>query len=424
MRLFKEDFIVEPNWLITHCLVLGMTGSGKTGLGMNILEELAKLNIPTLVFDIKGDLTNLCKAGNRTYVPESAAETPPEASRLLNKSTIVYLAHLVLDERIAVIKKILVDLESYMRTQAGHSGLRAFIYIDEIQGLVPPVKNPPVKDVLLTLLKQGRAFGYALGLSTQNPGDLDYRALSNIGTWFIGKLNTVRDREKVAEGLQFPAGKTTIGKLGNREFLFRSVHTQTQDVFSTRDSDLVGLPVTLKEAVDNLDPDFGYRYVCKEASLVSAVGAAEDCFLLQCKKELLQEKKNQYQNRVKQLKDESKLLASEIKKLQKEIKREQSKRKNSRLSAAISIIAMLASISASKTAITPGNISRAGSALKDLNKSKISSEDLAILVEELDKKIDRYSQLQKDLSTSREPLLSDIHNPNIQRVDLWSALTT
>ena len=89
---------------------------------------------------------------------------------------------------------------AWTRSQSGTTSLRAIVYMDEIFGYFPPVANPPSKLPLLTLLKQARAFGVGLVLATQNPVDLDYKGLANTGTWFIGRLQTERDKARVLEG--------------------------------------------------------------------------------------------------------------------------------------------------------------------------------------------------------------------------------
>ena len=93
------------------------------------------------------------------------------------------------------------SIEAWMRTQTGTSGLRALVYFDEIMGYLPPVGNPSSKMVILRMLKQARAFGVGLLLATQNPVDVDYKALSNAGTWFIGKLQTDQDKQRLLDGL-------------------------------------------------------------------------------------------------------------------------------------------------------------------------------------------------------------------------------
>jgi len=134
---------------------------------------------------------------------------------------------------------------SWMRTQSGTTSLRAILYMDEIFGYLPPVANPPSKLPLLTMLKQARAYGLGLVLATQNPVDLDYKALSNIGTWFIGRVQTERDKARLLEGLEGAAAGTgrkfdrrameeTLAGLGSRIFLMNNVHEDAPVTFETR----------------------------------------------------------------------------------------------------------------------------------------------------------------------------------------------
>jgi len=118
------------------------------------------------------------------------------------RHSIFYLAHLSDEERMFFITLLYTSIEAWMRTQKGSSGLRALVYFDEIAGYLPPVANPPSKNIILRMLKQARAFGVGLMVATQNPVDLDYKALSNAGTWFIGKLQTERDKERLLDGLE------------------------------------------------------------------------------------------------------------------------------------------------------------------------------------------------------------------------------
>ncbi len=115
---------------------------------------------------------------------------------------IVSIAHLGDTERMLVVSLLLSALLDWTRRQGGTSSLRAMLYMDEVFGYLPPVANPPSKAPLLTLLKQARAFGVGVVLATQNPVDLDYKALSNTGTWFLGKLQTERDKARVLDGLE------------------------------------------------------------------------------------------------------------------------------------------------------------------------------------------------------------------------------
>ena len=117
------------------------------------------------------------------------------------KLSILSIAHLSDSERMFFVTLLLNEMISWMRKQSGTSNLRALLYMDEIFGFFPPSAMPPSKIPMLTLLKQARAFGIGVVLATQNPVDLDYKGLSNCGTWFIGKLQTERDKNRVLEGL-------------------------------------------------------------------------------------------------------------------------------------------------------------------------------------------------------------------------------
>ena len=145
--------------------------------------------------------------------------------------SIFYLAHLSETERMFFVTLLLAAVETWMRTQRGTSGLRALLAFDEIVGYLPPVANPPSRPVLLRLLKQARAYGLGLVLATQNPADLNYKALSNAGTWFIGRLQAERDKERLLDGLQNletgvnrAAFDQLIAALRPRLFLLHNVH--------------------------------------------------------------------------------------------------------------------------------------------------------------------------------------------------------
>jgi hypothetical protein len=134
------------------------------------------------------------------------------------------------------------EIVAWMRRQSGTSSLRAIVYMDEIAGYFPPVANPPAKAPLLTLLKQGRAFGIGVVLATQNTVDLDYKGLGNTGTWFLGRLQTERDKARVLDGLEGAAGGSldrdaadrTLSALGKRVFLLHDVHAGAPITFQSR----------------------------------------------------------------------------------------------------------------------------------------------------------------------------------------------
>ncbi len=159
--------------------------------------------------------------------------------------SVLSISHLSDNERMFFITILLNEVLAWVRTQPGTSSLRAVLYMDEIFGYFPPISNPPSKVPMLTLLKQARAFGLGVVLATQNPVDLDYKGLSNAGTWFLGRLQTQRDKDRVLEGLE---GASTaaghafdrknmdeiLSSLGSRVFVMNNVHEDHPVVFQTR----------------------------------------------------------------------------------------------------------------------------------------------------------------------------------------------
>ena len=177
------------------------------------------------------------------------------------RCAVVYLAHLSEEERQFVVTLVFSKLVTWMRAQEGTPDLRALVYMDEVFGYVPPSAAPPPKKPILTIFKQGRAFGLGLVLSTQNPVDLDYKAMSNAGTWLVGRLQTENDKARVLEGLRSAAGSTdvaeldrAIGGLGKRQFLLVSAKASSPRLLATRwaMSYLCG-PLT-KEQIERLRP--------------------------------------------------------------------------------------------------------------------------------------------------------------------------
>ncbi len=161
------------------------------------------------------------------------------------RHSIFYIAHLSDAERMFFVTLLLDEVITWMRAQPGTTSLRALVYMDEVFGFLPPVAEPPSKRPFLTLLKQARAYGVGLLVATQNPVDLDYKALSNAGTWFIGRMQTERDKLRVLDGLEgasSEAGKPLqrseidklISSLGKRVFLLHNVHEEGPLTFHTR----------------------------------------------------------------------------------------------------------------------------------------------------------------------------------------------
>ena len=167
--------------------------------------------------------------------------TPAGKPRL----AVISIAHLSDQERMFFVTILLNEVIAWMRSQPGTGSLRAILYMDEVFGYFPPTANPPSKQPMLTLLKQARAYGLGCVLATQNPVDIDYKGLSNAGTWFLGRLQTERDKMRVLEGLEGAAASAgssfdkqrteqILAGLGSRVFLMNNVHEDQPVVFKTR----------------------------------------------------------------------------------------------------------------------------------------------------------------------------------------------
>jgi hypothetical protein len=157
------------------------------------------------------------------------------------RCAVITTAHLDDDQRQSATSVVLAKLISWMRRQSGTSDLRTLVYLDEVAGYLPPTGNPPTKAPIMLLLKQARAFGVGVVLSTQNPVDIDYKALSNAGTWMIGRLQTEQDKSRLLDGLTSAAGtidtkaaSDTISGLAKREFVMKRASADHLEVFTTR----------------------------------------------------------------------------------------------------------------------------------------------------------------------------------------------
>ena len=157
------------------------------------------------------------------------------------RASIIHLAHLSDFERLFVVTLVLSKFITWMRKLPGTSELRALIYADEVMGFAPPTAEPPTKRPILTLYKQARAHGVGVVMATQNPVDLDYKLMSNAGTWMVGRLQTERDKARIIEGLRSASGDVDIaawdariGGLGKRQFLLKSARSAKPTLFTTR----------------------------------------------------------------------------------------------------------------------------------------------------------------------------------------------
>jgi hypothetical protein len=244
--------------LISNLLEHAWAGSRTMDLGSLIqgiqtppLDRIGVMDVDSFFpakerFELAMSLNNLLASpGFETWM----SGTPIDIDKMLYDDSgkprvaILSIAHLSEAERMFFVSLILNETLSWIRSKPGTTSLRALLYIDEIFGYMPPVANPPSKQPLLTLLKQARAFGLGVVLATQNPVDLDYKGLSNTGTWFIGRLQTERDKMRVLEGLEGASGggefdrgqmERVLAGLGKRVFLMHNVHEPAPEIFHTR----------------------------------------------------------------------------------------------------------------------------------------------------------------------------------------------
>ncbi len=272
----------------------------RQGQDLDLAALLGQIQQPPLrklgVFDVdtffpeKDRLALAMKLNGLIASPAFAAwlEGPPlDVGRLLfdesgkPQASVMYLAHLSDEERQFIVTLLLSKVVTWMRQQSGTGDLRALVYMDEVFGFVPPTANPPAKKPILTLLKQARAFGVGLLLSTQNPVDLDYKAMSNAGTWNVGRLQTERDKARILEALQSARGDSDVGKLdrtvsglGKRQFLLHNTRESEPVLFTTRwaMSYLRG-PLT-KEQVERLSGDARARIAEPSPAAPAAPGPA------------------------------------------------------------------------------------------------------------------------------------------------------
>jgi hypothetical protein len=250
------DPVSSPEYILLHTLILGAWRKGEKATLEDLVAQVARppvdklgaLPLETfypekerrkLMLALNGLLASPSFAAWRTGVPlDIAAWLRADDGR--PRLSVVYTAHLPDNQRLSFTALLLERLILWMRAQPGTSELRALLYIDEVFGYFPPVAEPPTKKPLLTLFKTARAFGLGVVLATQNPVDIDYRGLSNIGAWFVGRLQTEQDRSKVVDGLRqaLPeaAGRVEelLADLPKRTFVFQDIHRGEATLLTSR----------------------------------------------------------------------------------------------------------------------------------------------------------------------------------------------
>ncbi len=249
--LSSREHILLSN-LIDHCWRADVALDLATLVGMVPSPPIRKLG----VFDVDqffpaADRTTFALRLNGLLASPSFAAwadgAPLDVGAMLTgpdgrpRCAIVTTAHLADQERQFVTSLLLSKVIAWMRRQSGTTDLRALVYMDEVAGYLPPTANPPTKPPIMTIMKTARAFGVGMVLATQNPVDVDYKALSNAGTWMIGRLQTERDQARLLDGMRAAAGTVdidevaaTISGLAKREFVLRRAGKDHPEVFTTR----------------------------------------------------------------------------------------------------------------------------------------------------------------------------------------------
>ncbi len=318
---------------------------------------------------------------------------------------IVSIAHLSETERMFFVSLLLNQVLDWVRTQSGTTSLRAILYMDEIFGYFPPVAEPPSKRPLLTLLKQARAFGLGILLTTQNPVDLDYKGLANTGTWFLGRLQTERDKIRVLEGLEsvsasahaeFDKGKldAMLSGLSQRIFLMNDVHEDAPVVFESRwvMSYLRG-PLTrdqIKKLMDGKRPA-----VTAARAATGTAGAASDAVAESDQKSreqrdaALEKLRAQYAPKLHKLKER-------VRNAEQVVQREEGQARGAKVQTAISAGAtILDALIGRKVSRT--SLGRATTAARGAQRAMQQEEDVKAAKEDLASAQAEYERLEQEL---------------------------
>ncbi|MGE5233431.1 MAG: ATP-binding protein [Acidobacteriota bacterium] len=287
-----------------HILISSLLDAAwRSGQGLDLAGLVAQVQKPPLqrvgvlelesFYPAKDRFELAMRLNNLLAAPTFAAWTkgePLDVGALLHdpqgkpRVSIFSIAHLGDAERMFFVALLLSEVVGWMRSQSGTTSLRALLYMDEVFGYMPPTANPPTKLPLLTLFKQARAFGVGVVLATQNPVDLDYKALSNAGTWWLGRLQTERDKLRVLDGLEgATAGAIDraaldrlLSGLGKRMFLQQSAHENEPTLFESRwaMSYLRG-PLTLRQVQSLCAPQAGASASPGPSAAATAVGGSQ-----------------------------------------------------------------------------------------------------------------------------------------------------
>jgi hypothetical protein len=324
---------------------------------------------------------------------------------------IVSIAHLSETERMFFVSLLLNQVLDWVRTQSGTTSLRAVLYMDEIFGYFPPVAEPPSKRPLLTLLKQSRAFGLGILLATQNPVDLDYKGLANTGTWFLGRLQTERDKARVLEGLESASASAhaefdkseidaMLSGLSQRIFLMHNVHEDAPVVFESRwaMSYLRG-PLTrdqIKKLMDGKRPAVvaagETRAPTGTAGSTSDAVAESDQRAREQRDAAVEKLRAQYAPKLQKLEEKAR-NAEQV------VQREEGQARGAKVQTAISFGATILTALLGRKRISHTSVGRATTAARGAQRAMQQEEDVKAAKEDLAAAEAEYDRLEQELAT-------------------------
>ena len=339
---------------------------------------------------------------------------PLDAGRLLRSEggkpcvAIVSIAHLSEAERMFFVSLLLNQVLDWVRAQSGTTSLRAILYMDEIFGYFPPVAEPPSKRPLLTLLKQARAFGLGIVLATQNPVDLDYKGLANTGTWFLGRLQTERDKARVLEGLEGASASAhaefdkrkivaLLSGLSQRIFLMNNVHEDAPVVFESRwaMSYLRG-PLTrdqIKRLMDGKRPALDRTEVTR-APTTGATGdavAEADQKARERRDAAVDKLREQYATKLRKLEEK-------VRNAEQVVQREEGQARGAQLQTAISAGATILTAMLGRKRLSYTSLGRATTAARGAQRAMQQQQDVKAAKEDLEAAQAEYARLEQELS--------------------------
>jgi len=204
------EALIYDFWTANHPLnFVALANAIETADTITSLVDGQQVSIESLISSSKKrDLIhNLTKLGTGTDGLFFQGKEQLKVSELVGQNASLYIMNLMgvgtdPNRRQLVISWILRQIYDWIlqNPQSSQEQLRFILYFDEIADFLPPHPNdPPSKKMLTLLLRQARKYGVACILATQSPGTIDYKALDNVSTFFIGKIPSEQSYKKILD---------------------------------------------------------------------------------------------------------------------------------------------------------------------------------------------------------------------------------